>query len=207
MEPLLSANQPATTRLASRWLALAIAFLAESISGMIYAFSLYSDNLQAQFNLTQSELDMLGTASNWGGNFGIHVGLLLDVVGPQYTMLLGGVLGSASWLLFWAALAASKQAVAWVPYAALFLLSFLLGHAQLIADCVSVTVVDAHFPGHRGRALGLTKAFVGLSGSLVTMIYQVPTSLPHLRLLVRVYARGECVCAARVSVYRWPHAP
>ena len=169
---------------------------------MVYAFSLYSEDLQTQFNLTQHEIDFLGTASNWGGNVGWHIGPLFAYCGPRYTMLLAGFLGSSCWLLYWALLSAGKDAVRWVPYSVLFLLSFLLGHAQLIADCTSVSIIDAHFPEHRGRALGLTKAFVGLSGSLVTMVYQAhasksrPSLLSPLASLAPRLSRSFIACAA-----------
>ena len=42
----------------------------------------------------------------------------------------------------------------------------------MILDCAAVPTVISHFPEHRGRAAGLTKALVGLSGSLVAIVYQ-----------------------------------
>ena len=46
--------------------------------------------------------------------------------------------------------------------------SALQGQAQMAADCAVVPTVLAHFPEHRGRAVGLVKAFVGLSSSINT---------------------------------------
>jgi hypothetical protein len=36
----------------------------------------YSERLKTQFDLDQSELDMLGTLSNLASTFGLHIGLL-----------------------------------------------------------------------------------------------------------------------------------
>jgi hypothetical protein len=83
---------------ANRWQVVSVAVLVESVAGLGYIFSLYSEELKTQFQLTQPKLDLLGTLSNIGGNIGIHIGLLQDQVGPAPVVLLAGFIGVSGWL-------------------------------------------------------------------------------------------------------------
>jgi len=151
-----------------RWRTLAGSVIVTSACGLLYAFGLYSSELQRAANLTQAQLDLTVAMSQTGGNLGLHLGIMYDRVGPAPTLLFGAAFGFPSWLALFYALAAS----AWtLPLGGLLCLSFLQGHAQLLGDVVAVTSVMLAFPDHRGLAVGLAKTFLGLSGSLVAEVY------------------------------------
>lgn len=152
----------------SRWLLVATAVLVESVGGLGYIFSVYSDRLKTEFDLEQQQVDLLGTLSNLASTFGLHIGLLQDWAGPTPVLLLGGLLGVAGWLPLHFALARSGG---WIcPYWLLAIMSVLQGHQMLITDVAVVPAVARSFPRQRGLALGLVKSFVGLSGSIVTQV-------------------------------------
>ena len=71
----------ATAMEISRWHVLAVGLLVERVGGILYAFSVYSPDLKSHFNMTQYELDLYASGANWGGNFGVHFGLLYDAFG------------------------------------------------------------------------------------------------------------------------------
>lgn len=153
----------------TRWWTLAAAIVVESMGGTAYAFALYSPCIRTRFELTQAQVDFLGTVANWGANFGVHVGALHTTIGPQWTLIFGFIVGVPANLLLWAMLSIFSS---WsVPYWAIAFLSFLQGHSQLIVDVVSVSTIVPCFPEHRGRALGIAKSFVGLSGSMIACVY------------------------------------
>ena len=91
----MNAREPESDRPVwhTRWVTLAAALVVESVSGLFYAFSLYSPALRARFDLSQSQLDLIGTAGNWGGNVGIHIGFFFRRFGPRSTLLLAAVFG------------------------------------------------------------------------------------------------------------------
>jgi MFS family permease len=139
----------------SRWLLVAAAVLVESVGGLGYIFSVYSDRLKVEFSLGQAETDLLGTLSNLASTFGLHIGLLQDSVGPTPVLAIGGVLGVGGWLPLHFALARTGG---WrCPYWMLAMMSVFQGHQMLITDVAVVPAVARSFPRQRGLALGLVK--------------------------------------------------
>ena len=60
-----------------RWRVLAAGILVESIGGLFYAFSLYSDQLRERFMLTETQVLGIGSAALVGGSVGVCRPLLL----------------------------------------------------------------------------------------------------------------------------------
>lgn len=142
-----------------------------------YMFGVYSQNLKEASwpgglgedgTLTQEQVSLIGSASNIGGNFAVVWGFWYDYAGARSTVIIGGTLGVVGWAAMWAAL---KFPSLGVPFWALVGLAAIQGNSQAITDLSSVPTVARLFPANRGGALGLTKAFVGLSGAIVTTIY------------------------------------
>ena len=161
----------------SRWTVLAVGLLVESIGGLFYMFGVYSQNLKeatwpgglgAGGTLTQAQVSLIGAASNIGGNCSPQWGLFYDWAGPRPTIIIGGTMGVLGWAGLYAAL---KFPELGVPFWSLVALAAVQGNSQAITDLSSVPTMAKLFPQNRGGALGLTKAFVGLSGAIVTTIY------------------------------------
>ena len=153
----------------NRWWTLAAALLVEAVSGTFYAYSLYSPALRQRFSLSQDQIDLLGTMLNWGGNIGVHIGFFFNSFGARWTLALALFTGVPCRLLLWAML---RFFTGWaVPFWVLAVMMVVQGHSQLINDVTVVSIVAQAFPEHRGRALGLAKGFIGLSGSMVACVY------------------------------------
>ena len=61
-----------------RWWVLAATTFLELLAGLGFTFSLYSARLKDTLELSQSQLQGLGTAMLCGGLFGIFPGILYD---------------------------------------------------------------------------------------------------------------------------------
>ncbi|KAJ1623482.1 hypothetical protein T492DRAFT_883499 [Pavlovales sp. CCMP2436] len=108
----------AATLPARRARLLAGTLVVESVGGLFYAFSLYSETLKVTYGLTQGAVQLIGTAANIGGTVGVHVGIFYDRFGPRATVLTALALGSVGWGGLWLALATRWPA----PLAVLVLL-------------------------------------------------------------------------------------
>ena len=156
----------------SPWLVLGIAVLVQSVGGLFYAFSLYTHTLKDRFGYSQGDVDTIGSLGNVGGSVGIHIGFFFAAFGPRKTLVAATALSLLGWLPLWAALSpALTPDTGAVPYWSLCLLAVLQGQAQNTGDLAAVATVVANFPEHRGRAVGLAKAMVGLSGAMASSVY------------------------------------
>lgn len=120
---------------------LAGALVVESVGGLMYAFSLYSETLKRTYGLSQGAVQTIGTAANIGGNVGVHAGIFYDAFGPRATVLVALVLGGAGWGGMWLVLATRWPA----PLGLLVALGAIQGHAQMISDCAVVPTIARTF--------------------------------------------------------------
>ena len=89
-------------------------------------------------------------------------------LGPQVSLSVAFVVGAMGWGGMWAAVNFESLHV---PYAGLLLLAFLQGQGMSCTDIACVETVAKSFPECRGRALGIVKAFDGLSSSFASAAY------------------------------------
>ena len=163
-----TAEQLATDMyLSSRWPTLAVSIFLETVAGVGYVFSLYTAVLKQHFGLSQRRVDLIGTAENSSAFIAFMYGMIYQRCGPRLSLTFAGIAAVSGWLLLWGAFQVSWP----VPYKSLLVLAFLQGTASSIVDVTAVSIVIDNFPERRGQALGLAKAFIGLSASLYASGY------------------------------------
>ena len=154
--------------LAQRWPALASACAQESVAGVTYAFALYSNALRERLGLSQQRLDLVATAENTSGILVPVIGLVMYLCGPRPTLCLAFVVGLVAWLGMWAAIAQHS----WdAPFFLICLCALCQGVCASLLDLSAVACTTANFPERRGQAVGIVKAFVGLSAALCSSAY------------------------------------
>ena len=118
-------------------------------------------------------------------------------------MLTGGLLSVVGWGMMWALLSPTTQLPSGSPWPwwLLVVAATLQGQAQLWTDVSVIPTVASNFPRHRGLGIGLSKAYVGLSGSLATAVYvgffcpSVP-HVPSLMLCITIVVGVVCAIGA-----------
>lgn len=110
----------------NKWATFGASIPVALSSGVVYCFSVWSEELKEAYGLTQSQLQLIGAAANMGGLLAILAGLLYDALidwhqlGPRLVLVLGSALNLGGYLFIWAAVTQCVAASGsgrgwWVP--------------------------------------------------------------------------------------------
>ena len=83
---------PTRRRYASKWLTLVLCEAVMMSSGTLYLFPVYSPTLKRTLDLSQEQLNFVGSAAHLGAFFSLFGGLFFDAFGARATLALGGSL-------------------------------------------------------------------------------------------------------------------
>lgn len=161
----------------SRFRVLTAALMLELCGGSIYLVGLYNDPLQQIFfSRNQS-----GQAIMEKLVFCCNIGNWLPIAGLFYDSKFGGpkstvAVAAALTLIGYGGLCLCAMHPPTAPSSAytvlLGVLFFCWGHGSGYFDCTAIATTAYNFPHERGSAVGVAKALYGLSGSLLTQVYQ-----------------------------------
>ena len=160
-----------------KWKALASAFLMEATAGTSYAFGLYSEELKKHLGFTQSQIEFVGTAGNIGLWTAVEGGVLYDSNGPFTTILVGLVFNLIGYLLLYGGSISTGSVLSSPAMMAVAMAIGSHGSAYISTTAVSTNV--RNFGPDKGKALGLLKAFLGLSASMLASVYSL-VFRPHV---------------------------
>ena len=173
MMPIWSAD--ATHSRINRWHCLFAACIVDACGGTVYITNLYLDapELQKKWFAGSESAALKSESLVFAAQFGTWLpfaGFFFDsrFGGPQRTILVGAVLTLLGYGGIWLCSVGGFDA----PFPVLWMFFWLWGHGAGYFDCTTVVTVAHTFHRHRGRALGVVKAFFGLSGSILTQVYQ-----------------------------------
>lgn len=164
-------------------------------SGTLYLFPVYSPTLKKNLDLTQEETNFIGSAAHFGAFFSMFGGMFFDTFGSRATLMLGGSLKLAGYLM----MAGTIQG--WLPRNHLFAAAsgYVFGTGCSTSLTAALGANYATFRDHsmHGRLVGLLTAFFGLSSGCLSLVYDVffssPTSFVYF---LAFFAGGIDVCAA-----------
>ena len=166
--PCPTAAAGPSPRFISKWVSLSAGLIVALCSGLTYLFPLYAPALRAEFGWDQKAIAGIGTAANLGGYASLPSGLMFDALsgrhpraGPRATIVVGCILMASGWGWLSRAAAAGPPA----PYAAVAAAAALGGFGAAFLDTAALALAVANHPSHRGTAVGVTKAGLGLSGA------------------------------------------
>lgn len=190
----------------TRWLSLGGSLLMESVAGSSYALSVYGPQLKALLNLTQAQLNTVGSAGNIGSYSVIESGFLFDAYGPVPTGLVGAALSAVGYTALWAAATGRLPGNTAMLSAA----TFCWSHGSSFLDVCAVSTSIRNFPHDRGRVIGLTKSLYGISASVLVLCYaslykpDVVGFLAFLAVLIASVAATSALCIRLAPVSNTP---
>jgi MFS family permease len=158
----------------------------------------YSPEVKDQLNLTQGDINLVGSVMNLGGYISIVAGFVYDHYGPSATMLIAAGLTASGYATMWAMV---SQTISY-DRALLCLFTFLWSQGNSWADTVAVATNVRNFSHNKGMVLGLIKSTFGLSAGVLTIVYNsyFPGNVNALLRFLAVMV--PCVLLAMSTLYR-----
>ncbi|EFC39355.1 predicted protein [Naegleria gruberi] len=154
-----------------RWIAFVIGAAMMIAAGTQYAFSSISPSLKKRFDLTQTEVNTIGTAANLGTNFSFLFSLVNDFLGARSCSFVSGAFLFGSYFLM--ALTVSGAIPGAENYIALSAFMFIMGNSSGGAYTAAMTTSVKNFPErNRGLVVGVLASFFGISSAIYSGSYQ-----------------------------------
>jgi len=169
---------PQRSRPHPAWGALVAGLMVQLCTGNIYIFATYSERYKEVLftgdDQAQRKLQILGLITSCAGFFPIS-GFFYDadvrirgvrvIGGPCATTVVGAIFTFTGYFL------THRIATGWNPgFAAAAVIGCISGHGASYYNVASVTTGVKNLAMHRGIAVGLLKALLGLAGALITQV-------------------------------------
>lgn len=178
--------------------ALAAGLLTAAPTGSFYGFSVYSEALKQQFDLTQGQLANINTIPYVLGFAGPAAGWVVHTCGPSVATMIGGVVQTTGQVLMY--LVGTRRMVVSNPPLTLVLFAMINFSGMAMNSAAGYTNPVHHYPRQRGKVTAMVKSFVGLSGAVVTqafvLLFGTPTADPTAMNALLMWASTTSSCCA-----------
>jgi hypothetical protein len=155
--------------------------LIASPTGSFYGFSVYSEALKQQFDLTQGQMANINTWPYAFGFLGPAAGYVTTAFGPAVGCLIGGIIQATGQMTMYSVAMRKPNLVQGVqePAVALVCAAFITFGGMIFNSGAAFSTPVQHFPRQRGAVTSLVKSFVGLSGAVVTQAFVLLYGTPE----------------------------
>eukprot|EP01038_Epipyxis_sp_PR26KG_P010379 gene10379-13942_t len=164
LHPILNGNIGEILPLFTRWQSLSAVCFFVSVSGITYAFGVYSEILKLKLGFSQSGLETVASIGNSGLYLSLFTGFALEKFGFRVVVLYGGIFIFVGYMYIW--LAIQKIVPADILSISLFYFISQLGVCCHVSSAVTLSV-KLFPPMARGTSIGLVKGYFGLSSAVL----------------------------------------
>eukprot|EP01083_Nonionella_stella_P061172 159475_1 len=153
----------------SRWAIMTACLLFLCLSGTIYAFGIISETIQERLQLTQSQIDIVGTMGRCGQSLIIIPGIFNNYFGPSISVWIGVVWITLGWCLL-TLFTTQVIDISSLSYSYIIvgLSNAIYFHGNVWFSSIAAPTIAQNFPvKDHGKVLGLAKGYLGIGSAFV----------------------------------------
>jgi len=168
--PLTGSSSPERKALFTRWQSFAGVCLFVSVVGTTFAFGIFSALLKTYLDYSQDELDLIASIGNNGLYLSLVAGLLIERLGFQTVVRIGGSFIFIGFLYIW--LAVKEYVASDMVTISFFYFFSQLGVCFHITSALTVAVKLFLHSAH-GATIGLAKVSALLSWAILPAVFLI----------------------------------
>ncbi|KAK9985605.1 hypothetical protein SO802_030556 [Lithocarpus litseifolius] len=153
-----------------RWFMAFTLLLIMSVSGSMYIFSVYSNDIKSTLGYDQTSLNLISFFKDLGSNVGVLFGLINEITPPWVVLLIGAIINLFGYLMIWLSVTGR---VAKPKLWQMCLYMCIGANSQALANTGALVTSVMNFPENRGSVIGLLKSFVGLSAVSIVFLQTI----------------------------------